>query len=508
MSELLPLGPVAWAVVATYLLSLIGIGYVAMRARKENTLADFYLGGRGIGFVVLFLTLFATTYSGNVFFAFTGSVYRIGFVFIYSMHFMIAIVVVYQFFAPRLKRLADEHHFVTPVDYLSHRYDSRLLSVSSAVVMCAALGNYLLAQLMAMGRAMQGLAGSEPALAFVAGVTLLALIMVIYGTLGGMRAVAWTDAIQGVLLLFGLSALLLMLFRQYGTLSEAVTLIQQRDQTTGSSYAAPPTALQAREWLSYVLLVGLGAALYPQAIQRIYAAASIKVLKRSLRWMVFMPLLAVGFVYVAGIIALAYIPNLSGTQTDQVLAIMMREVQLSSVFGYWLVVMLICGVLAAMMSSADSSLLAISSMISKDIYRTVFYPKASQRRLTVVGKVSSWVLLALLIGLAIALQNKATLIQLLDRKFDLLVQLVPAFLIGLHWRGLRTGPTTAGFLLGTAVALALAFGDFAFVERGRIYGFHPGLIGLLCNMALAVSGSVIANRQQRHQHQQQTPGPG
>ena len=508
MSELLPLGPVAWAVVATYLLSLIGIGYVAMRARQENTLADFYLGGRGIGFLVLFLTLFATTYSGNVFFAFTGSVYRVGFVFIYSMHFMIAIVVVYQFFAPKLKRLADEHQFVTPVDFLTYRYNSRLLSVSCALVMCAALSNYLLAQLMAMGRAMQGLAGSDPAFAFVAGVTLLALIMVIYGTLGGMRAVAWTDAIQGVLLLVGLSALLLMLFRQYGTLSEAVALIQQRDQTTGTRFASPPSGHQAREWLSYVLLVGLGAALYPQAIQRIYAAASVKVLKRSLRWMVFMPLLAVGFVYVAGIIALAYIPGLSGTETDQVLAIMMREVQLSSVFGYWLVVMLICGVLAAMMSSADSSLLAISSMISKDIYRTLFYPEATQRRLTLVGKASSWLLLALLIGLAIALQNKATLIQLLDRKFDLLVQLVPAFLIGLHWRGLRSGPTTAGFLVGTGVALALAFGEFSFVERGRILGFHPGLVGLLFNAAIAVLGSLIADRKKGNQHGQQRPQPG
>lgn len=507
MSELLPLGPAAWVVVTTYLLSLIGIGYVAMRARRENTLADFYLGGRGIGFVVLFLTLFATTYSGNVFFAFTGSVYRVGLVFIYSMHFMIAIVVVYQLFAPKLKRLADEHQFVTPVDYLAYRYNSKLLSVSCAVVMCAALGNYLLAQLMAMGRAMQGLAGAEPALAFVVGVIVLALIMVIYGTLGGMRAVAWTDSIQGVLLLVGLSALLLMLFRQYGTLAEAVALIQQRDQTTGSTLASPPTAAQAREWLSYVLLVGFGAALYPQAIQRIYAAASVAVLKRSLRWMVFMPLLAVGFVYVAGIIGLAYIPGLSGTQTDQLLAIMMREVQLSSVLGYWLVVMLICGVLAAMMSSADSSLLAISSMISKDIYRTIFHPQATQQRLTIVGKLSSWVFLALLIALAIMLRDKATLIQLLDRKFDLLVQLVPAFLVGLHWPGLRSGPTTAGFLLGTAIALSLAFGDFAFVERGRIYGFHPGLVGLACNIGVAISGSVVANRQQAKQQHQTPSGP-
>ena len=502
MSELLPLGPVAWLIVTAYLLSLIGIGMLAKRARKENTLADFYLGGRGIGFVVLFLTLFATSYSGNVFFAFTGSAYRKGLVFIYSLHFMIAIVVVYQFFAPKLKALADEYGFVTPVDYLTHRFNSRLLSVSAAVVMSTALCNYLLAQLMAMGRAMQGLSNTDPIIAFIAGVIILALIMVIYGTLGGMRAVAWTDAIQGILLLVGLSALLLMLFRQYGSLEQAVQLIQQRDLATGSRLTTPPTPAQAREWLSYILIVGFGAALYPQAIQRIYAAANVEVLKRSLRWMVFMPFLAVGFVYIAGIIALAYLPGLSGPQADQVLALMMREVQLASVFGYWLVVLLICGVLAAMMSTADSSLLSISSMVSKDIYGAVIQPTAAENQLTRFGKISSWVLLGLLIILAIMLRDKATLIQLLDRKFDLLVQLVPAFFLGLHWRALRSGPTTLGFIVGVAVALALAFGDFQFVEKGRIFGFHPGLIGLLPNLAIAVLGSVVASVQQQTEQDQ------
>ena len=248
MSELLPLGPLAWIVVFAYLSSLIGVGYVARRARRENTLADFYLGGRGIGFGVLFLTLFATTYSGNSFLAIPGTVYRTGFVFIFSLHYMIAVVVVYQFFAPALKRLADRRGYVTPIDFLQDRFDSRLLSVSCALTMCVALCNYLLAQLMAIGRAMQGLSTADPAVAFTFGVIVLALIMVVYGTLGGLRAVAWTDAIQGVLLLIGLAALLAMMFQQFGSLEQATRLIQARDAAAGSRLAAPPDAAQAREW--------------------------------------------------------------------------------------------------------------------------------------------------------------------------------------------------------------------------------------------------------------------
>jgi len=494
VSELLPLGPLAWTVVFAYLSSLIGIGYLARRARRENTLADFYLGGRGIGFAVLFLTLFATTYSGNSFLAIPGTVYRTGFVFIFSLHYMIAVVVVYQFFAPALKRLADRRGYVTPVDYLQDRFNSRLLSVSCAFIMCVALCNYLLAQFMAMGRAMQGLSTIDPTVAFTFGVIVLALIMVIYGTLGGLRAVAWTDAIQGVLLLLGLAALLAMMFQQFGSLEQATRLIQARDAAASSRLAAPPDAAQAREWLSYILVVGFGAALYPHAIQRIYAARSMAVLKRSIAWMAFMPFVAVVLLYAAGVMGLAHVEGLSGPDSDQVLGRLMQEVQRTSLFGYWLVVILICAVFAAMMSTADSALLSISSMISKDIYGLVVRPDATEGRLTRVGKLSSWILLVLLVGLAIVLREQATLIQILDRKFDLLVQMVPAFMLGMRWRGLRGGPTAAGFLVGVTLSLVLAFGQFDFVAGGKIAGFHPGLVALIPNLAIAVIGSIALHR--------------
>ena len=76
---------------------------------------------------------------------------------------------------------------------------------------------------MAMGRAMQGLSSADPSIAYQQGVILLTLIMVIYGTLGGIRAVAWTDVIQGTILIVGLIVLLFMLFKQFGPISLAVS---------------------------------------------------------------------------------------------------------------------------------------------------------------------------------------------------------------------------------------------------------------------------------------------
>ena len=72
-------GPGALAAVAIYLLSMIGIGWWGRRQRRGHSLADFYLAGRSLGFAVLFLTLYATQYSGNTLFGYPGKSYRIGF---------------------------------------------------------------------------------------------------------------------------------------------------------------------------------------------------------------------------------------------------------------------------------------------------------------------------------------------------------------------------------------------------------------------------------------------
>ena len=110
----IPLGPAELGFITVYLISLIGIGYWGMRARTENSLKDFYLAGSGVGFMVLVLTLYATQYSGNTLFAFTGKTFRIGYAWLMSVHFMTSIIVVYLVFAPKLHRLAKQKNFITP----------------------------------------------------------------------------------------------------------------------------------------------------------------------------------------------------------------------------------------------------------------------------------------------------------------------------------------------------------------------------------------------------------
>ncbi len=489
--EVLPFGPGGLAVIGGYLLSLLGVGWLGLRARQENSLRDFYLGGRGIGLVVLLLTLYATQYSGNTLFGFTGKTYRVGYAWVMSLHFMTAIIVFYLLFAPKLHALARSKGFITPTDYLHERFGSKLIDLVATVLMIVAISNYLLAQLMAMGRAMEGLTTLEPSVAYIWGVVILALIIVVYETLGGFRAVAWTDVIQGAVLMVGFAVLLLLVLQKFGSLEAATGKLLAAGPDEASK-VLPPDPNQCRQWISYILAVGIGGALYPQAIQRIYAARSGATLRRSLAVMAFLPLTTTLVALIVGVMAAAHIPGLEGAGSDRILMVVCRQVQQGSVFGYWLVVVLFAAVLAAMMSTADSVLLSISSMLTKDLYARFIHPGATEIRLTRLGKIFSWLLIVILGALAINLREETTLIRLLDRKFDLLVQLAPAFMIGIHWSKLRAAPTLAGMLVGIAIAVALAW--FYRDQGGKIAGIHPGLFGLAANVVIATVGSVFPAR--------------
>ena len=212
--------------------------------------------------------------------------------------------------------------------------------------------------------------------------------------------------------------------------------------------------------------------------------------------MAFMPIPTMIIIFITGIMALAYLPGLEGAATDQIFGRVLKEIQLYSLFGYVLTTIIISAVLAAMMSTADSALLSISSMITKDLYSRKLFPNAKEEQLTMVGKYFSWVFLFLLVIVAIILQKNVSLVSLMDRKLDLLIQLSPAFILGIRWKKLLSWPVFIGIVIGVFISLILAFGNWDFVVRGKIWGFHPGIIGVIPNLIIAVCGTyILTNRQ-------------
>ncbi|MEK9628008.1 MAG: sodium:solute symporter family protein [Nitrospinota bacterium] len=482
MIEALPFGPGALIIVGIYVLSLLGIGFYAYKQRRKDDMQDFFLAGRNLGFTVLFLTLYATQYSGNTLLGFSGATYRHGLSFLVCVHFMTAIVVCYLLFAPQLYRLSRENKFLTPGDYIFHRYQSQGLRILVTVIMIYALANFTLAQMRTLGTAFAGI--SQGRIPMWAGVIGLALVMLIYESLGGMRSVAWTDAIQGGMLLVGFIILMGLAFSQFGSIPDAIQKLASDPATLHK--IKPPDGDGARNWMSFVLLVGLGAAIYPQAIQRVYAARNVGTLKRSLAVMAFMPLITALVSVMIGLLMAAHLPDLenkfSGSgpiPSETVLTQMCLEIMQQSAFGYWLVVVIFAALLAAVMSTADSALLSISSMITHDIYSKTFRPDADQAHLTQVGKYITWVLMVPLVWAALAYEGN--LIQLLKIKFELLIQCVPAIYLGVHSRSLNARTVLTGMLVGLAVTMILIA-----LGWSRVNGIHSGIIGLAVNLAICV----------------------
>ena len=258
-----------------------------------------------------------------------------------------------------------------------------------------------------------------------AGVMFLAFIVILYETLGGMRAVAWTDVIQGIMILAGLVGIFLIVMPDTVELTK---ISQWLIENEPRKIEVPDTSFRIY-WASTVMMVGLGAALYPQVVQRIYAAKSVKVLKQSIGTMIFMPLATVLILFILGVISIPHFTDLEGVSRDTVLPTMLEYWSHQSTVAFGLTVIMIIGLLAAIMSTVDSVLLSLSSILAKDILGKSILKDMSQERLTKSGKLFSWIIMLMLV--LIALQPKITLWGLIELKMQVLVQVAPLFLLGI-----------------------------------------------------------------------------
>ena len=471
-----------WGVVglAVYLLALIGVAELARRARKDASPSDHFLAGRSLGTFVLFLTLYATAYSGNSLLGYPGRAYRVGFEFIMATGFMMSIVVVFHALVPKLRPIAIRHGFVTPGDWIRLRFEgpwARPLRWTVAVLMSFALANFLLAQLKAMGDVASLVTSGR--ISYAAGVIGLAAVILFYETRGGMRAVAWTDAAQGIAMLIGLAALFGWLVSEAGGLAEITRSVAARRP----SAVAMPDATACINWFSTIALMGLASVLYPQAIQRIFAAESGRALKRSFAGMTFMPLATTFVVTLIGVAAIARFDLTDAVETDGVVPLLLRDWGSIGGWATAAALLVFLGALSAIMSTADSCLLSLGSLLSRDLLGRRQDDEAATR----LGK--RLAALMLLAAIPFALQRELTLWRLIELKMELLIQCVPAFLVGLHWRGLRTGPVLVGILIGTGLSAGLTLAGVP-----RIQGIHVGVVGCGLNLAVSMGLSWLAPR--------------
>ncbi len=472
-------GALGFAAIGIYLLVLAVVAVFARRARRDPLPADHVLAGRNLGFVVLLMTIYATAHSGNLIMGFPGAAYRRGFPFLLSAGLVLMVFVAFHLIAPRLRPLAVRHRFVTPGDLFRFRYGNEGESLRRCVglLMTAALANFLLAQLVALGHVTEAVTGG--ALPYAAGVLLFAVVIAGYENVGGMRAVAWSDALQGALLFGGIALLLAWFLNASGGLaglSDRIAVVRPE------AVATPPleTTINA---ISIVVLVSLGAMSYPHAIQRIFAAKSATTYKRALGWMGFLSLFMTGTISLIGVAAIPYLRELGQLEADQVLPRLLESWAEHGDGSPYLATWVFVAALAAIMSTADSILLSLSSVAVRDVADAPPDDPRTTRR----GK---WVALGVMaVVTLIALQPRLTLWRLLELKMELLVQCAPALVVASRGFAVPARALLMGLCVGTAVGIGLAaFG------APVVYGVHAGTLGLVANLLVLAGFKLTASR--------------
>ena len=472
------LGVIALWALGAYMVLLVIVAEIARRARSSHAPSDHFLAGRDLGVFVLLLTLYATAYSGNSLLGYPGEAYEHGFVWIQSTGFMMAVIVGFHILAPKLRRVATRERFVSPGDWVAHRFagepGARALRIGVAVLMTWALSNFLLAQLQAMGELTETI--TEGRVSHGVGVVALAGMILFYETLGGMRAVAWTDSAQAILMFLGLGTLLAWVLGEAG----GVGALTQSIAAVRPDAVAVPDGPAIARWASTILLLGLASVVYPQAIQRIYAARSARALSRSFALMSYMPLTTT---FVVMLIGLAAIPRFEGLDTlakDGVMPMLLGQWAATGTWATAMAVLVFIGALAAIMSTADSVLLSLGSVVAVDL---LGHPRAEPATTRIGKRLATG---AMAIAVALAWSPQFDLWRLIELKLELLIQCVPAFMLAIHWQRLDARSTLAGLIVGSVLS-----GGAALAGETRIGGVHVGVIGLAANLVVVFAGVAV-----------------
>ncbi|MEZ5304336.1 MAG: sodium:solute symporter family protein [Verrucomicrobiales bacterium] len=394
--------PAAKVALGVYLLLLLALGALGYK-RSSGGDEDYYLAGRGQGWIVSSLTIMATFFSSFALLSAPGLVYKTGVAFaLFALNVPFGAVLVYVL-GKRIRQAGVARGYVTPSDMLADGYGgSESVRLLSALCGMAYSIPYVVMQIQAGGLVSEILF-PEAENAFQWGAVVLAAITMLYIMVGGMRSVAWTDAIQGSMLMGGM---MLAGVAAVAALGGIGPFFEKVDALPAEALTVPGAdgAWPAWKMLTICVVASLGSMIQPAQWMRYYAARSAGALKRSaLAFGIILPpcfLIGVMLVGLGGRIlyppgvgeggAILASEALGGTAKDfdKILVVLLKDYlpELLGPAGAALAACVVVAILAASMSTADSSLHALSAIASRDLYQRYLRKAASALELAWVGR--------------------------------------------------------------------------------------------------------------------------
>ena len=460
---------VATSLIFGYLLLTLLLGLYANR-RLTIDMEDFFLYGRKAGFVVMYLTMVATYHSSFAFLGSGGFFYTHGIGFWDAGTWTILVGAITYVLGSRIWALGKRFGYVTPADLLSDFYESEAVRVVVAIVSVVFTILYIQVQAQGLGYIIS--VASDDRISFELGTLILLVVAAVYLAAGGLRAVYWTDVVQGVWMYVAIwVGALVLTYKLFGS----PLALWQRVATERPdllTLPGPQGFFTPGMWVGMMISL-CGVMLMPQMMIRYYTAVS----DRTIKW-----LGATTPIYLVSLYVPAAFVGLGGALAIPDLEVADRVFP-ELLFRYaspWLTGVILAGATAAAMSTLDSILHANMTVLTRDVYQRYVRTDASQAHYVWVGR--AIVAALLVIGYILSITSSGYLVTLVSVSGSGALQLAPG-ICGVCFPGRRL-LTRAGVLSGLAVGLATLF--WALVLSPHPLGIHGSIWALAANTLVTI----------------------
>lgn len=352
-----------WALVPllVFMAAMAAIGFwVRHTAIGRDFTSEYYIGGHRLGGFVLAMTTVATYSSVSSFVGGPGMAWQVGFGWIYMAVVQVtAIFLVLGVFGKRVALLSRRFHAVTVVDILRERFQSDAIAALSAFIIVLFFCGTMTAQFVGGARLFAAATGYS----YEMGLLLFGLVVVLYTSVGGFRAVAFTDTCCALLMMGGIVLLLYYVLQAGGGYAAILSGIEAEhpELLTPLSAGKMPLGLYFTQWI----LVGICTIALPQSVVRGLSYKDTP----SLHHAMIIGTIVVGFMNIGvnftGILAHGVLdgPVSEYGSVDNIIPLTIAQAIPRPLVG-----LAIIGPLAASISTISGLLIVASSAIVKDVY--------------------------------------------------------------------------------------------------------------------------------------------
>ena len=439
---------IVFVIVTVYLALCLFLGYLAYRKGVAST-SDFFIAAGTISPIIIMATFVATEFSSYAFLGGSGLFFTNN---IMPGLFELTVVVmspISLIIALRIYKLSYYHNMVTPADFISSRFDSRLSVIFSMIVLGLVISIafslfYVSLQLTGSAWTLSGLTQGQ--IDYKTILIYFAIVMAVYTAMGGFRAVAYTDALQLAMCMVLLLTIAIIVLVKHGGLGNLFT----------AGIAARPEAYEYNTSKNYLGILTplclLGYLYFPHMLIRSYASKNIK----GIMYMI-------AGCAIGGTVMLVIISTITGSAVSIFAPKGIEGVAPDQLIVYWCLehlgpvvsALLLSGAIAASFSTADSILLLGASVIARDIFEKSLNIKLSSKKTMWVSRL--FVVVMILTAFWGAMTPKRGLIDMaMSMSFNGYSMLVP-LVVGCLWKRCNKWGMYAGFVVGLITAALLTF---------------------------------------------------